>query len=1181
MKLHSFALILVGLVLLSSVSYAEGIDSRVINGVEFTLLSNSDQCLSNCESWIKMDLSKGILTNVQLPVEKTSQFSFDVVKANDKTSDLKDFGVEVWEEKGTLIQDYRQEEEVYVINLIELQGLDVNAQSLVCEDYGCTEKEKDVCNCTRTISVPNGSHTDFAWEKVSNDFYGFEAIQGKVYRLRVWGNRKAEIGSTGVDWIPTFFGETITEWAWWDSDWKSAFPINSLQIDVDQNSTNWINLTKVDFSTLSSACADAADITVVNELTGAEVSDINFQGWDGTNTDADVNILFKLTADLATGTHTGTYYIYSNNGLCPVPTNRVVDQSAFDDFENGIFDTVASKPYWTLNAQVNQTVTVEASAAKEGSFGVKVVTAGGGSWSREVINGFDNLTYNLCGWLRTNDITTNRTEIDGDDSGAFTMGIQAGDFYAYSSDDTEHKGVAWTANPVNDTWYKFCVKKDLTTETFSIYDSTETFIEGWSTPASVETLESVMMNQGASTTGYFDNIGFMPPLEPTYVLGPERLNTPIDFNISKINGLSFLTHPKISYGLTGNVGIDFNIFILDNNRLTIDLNYSTTATNGTGVVIIKDLNLDSTICPDQDWNDVPSVCSYSWDYSTVADGNYGILGLIDSGTEIARDASDGNFEVFNEVDLNISTIDGLDYKTHPIFAHGLDGNITIDFDVYDSGNRRLLIDLNVSQSIIQGTGTVIVKDLNLTAAYCPDQDFTTPSSCSYSWNYSSIVDGNYGILGLVTNTNGLTDFNVSDGNFQITNDVNIIVLQPIDEDTGLVIPSLVVGSTIGYSVKITTNHDVRFFDDMIDLNGFDVPFQSTPIVITVDVNVLAEYYPRQYSISFSEAMASYTLQPYLAPVSKSGNFIFFVTNLTTTGPLSNVTIVINGIVPGADGVAIQEIVTDAAGTATIPLLLDTEYTALFYYAGVLVHEATIVPTAASLTYQVGLNIGSTIIPPQPIGGLLVQWLPTNLFLLQNSNGTIDINAAIWLQNKTLQSMQIRIYDTNGCLYDNNIFTADWTDGNTVAFTIDLNVNPSISSITGLPCIFDNNINLYSIFVRIDANSVDGNVYSATSVYWQVVQLNNYQWNLWYRLGITAQALNPPGTKIITSIVSFFLVFIAVFAASKTVGNSFFTAMVGLILLGMCVYFGWFDFIIFAFIAFATVMYSMYTWGKLG
>ena len=145
----------------------------------------------------------------------------------------------------------------------------------------------------------------------------------------------------------------------------------------------------------------------------------------------------------------------------------------------------------------------------------------------------------------------------------------------------------------------------------------------------------------------------------------------------------------------------------------------------------------------------------------------------------------------------------------------------------------------------------------------------------------------------------------------------------------------------------------------------------------------------------------------------------------------------------------------------------------------------------------------------------------------------------------------------------------------------MNTGASTNIWTGTPCIYDTNSNLFSIYVQVDINATDGNSYSARSINWQIVQLDNYQWNVWYRLGLTAGTLNEPGSLAITSIIAFFVVFLAVFAASKVVGNSFFTAMVGLFVLGFFVMFGWFSFVVFAFIVFATLMYAMYSWGKIG
>ena len=1087
MKIHSFTLILVGLVLLSSVSYAEGVESldrKTISGTEFTLLSNTNQCLSNCEAWIKWDLSKGILTDVQLPAEKTSQFNFEITKKNAGTKGLEDFGIEVWEELSTIVIDYADEEYNYDYSKIGLG-------EETCEDIGCVDKDKDFCDCVGKRRKEIGSHVEYNWEKISDSFYGFKAVKGKVYRLRIWGTKKASLEENAVDWIPTFFGEKISEWAWWNGNWIYKIPITLttseiIAGDVTQDLVIPIDINSEQTSFWDSVQSDGDDVRFV---AASEITELNFYpeqfDYDNNKMVAHVEITdtFEAAADM-------TIYVYFGN----------VAATSGAKFRRDVYPDLYMAG-WDFNEST-------------GTTGLDVVDAD-----------TNNLTHN----------NTPNLDVNGIVNGAIEYG---------------------EANKNSDTGTLLDTEISELSISY-LFNSGDGF-------DIAELTHQVLLGKTNSGTNYIE----LTLLDSTGSLLWRIKSGGVEHNIQSTKAI---WDANTYYHVTGTFSSVTNTTNLYINGTTTDGGTLAEAMAVIAAGAGGDFHLSAGVAGFEGIIDETRV------YNRVLTPNEVLLIY---SSEVKGLQSFGS-ERSMIPDLNIAkTINGEMYSSHPIFTYVLDGNITIDFNVFQKANARLTLDLNYGNPN-QGQGNVIVEDLNLDSSICTNQDWDViTSTCSYNWDYSSVDDGNYALTGLVKTSTGLVDFNTSDANFQIVNDVNIIVLAPIDEDTGFLIPSLVVGSTIGYSVKLTTEDSVKFYDDLIDLNGFVVNFQSTPVLVKVDVNVADQYYSRQYSISITEAISVYTLQPYLAPVAESGNFIFYVTNLTTTGPLSDVTITIEGIVPGEDEVVIQEIITDAAGTATIPLLLDTEYTATFIYEGEIVHVATVTPTAGSLTYRVGLDISAIVDIPDPIGALQVKWSPTTLFLLQKSTGVVDINATINLLSKTIGDININIYDSNGCLYYNFVYT-NWTDGNTAIFNIDVNDGTATNIYTGTTCIFDSNTNIHSMFVTIDANSTDGNNYSARSVNWTIVQLNNYQWSLLYRLGITANALNPPGTKIISSIVSFFIVFIAVFAASKTVGNAFFTAMVGLILLGFCVYFGWFDFVIFAFIAMATIFYSMYTWGKTG
>ena len=195
MRYAPFIISLALLVVLSSGSYAESFDTKEISGTEFTLLSNTEQCLSDCEAWIEWDLTKGIASNVFLPSKPDSLFDFKLIKAKSYMGGLEDFGIEVWEEQTREILDYCGQEQGFNF---PTKDLDVNE---TCINIGCADKDEINCSCTRIVRGVCGSHFETSWEKVSDNFYGFEAVKDRVYRLRVWGQKKACLVKNDVDCV--------------------------------------------------------------------------------------------------------------------------------------------------------------------------------------------------------------------------------------------------------------------------------------------------------------------------------------------------------------------------------------------------------------------------------------------------------------------------------------------------------------------------------------------------------------------------------------------------------------------------------------------------------------------------------------------------------------------------------------------------------------------------------------------------------------------------------------------------------------------------------------------------------------------------------------------------------------------------------------------------------------------
>lgn len=93
--------------------------------------------------------------------------------------------------------------------------------------------------------------------------------------------------------------------------------------------------------------------------------------------------------------------------------------------------------------------------------------------------------------------------------------------------------------------------------------------------------------------------------------------------------------------------IDFNITGADRNTVLIDINFSTSASQATGTVIVNDLNSsNATItCVGNDFNLAGKTCTYSWSITHVPNGNYFILVDVNKNGEFSFDASNASFNV--------------------------------------------------------------------------------------------------------------------------------------------------------------------------------------------------------------------------------------------------------------------------------------------------------------------------------------------------------------------------------------------------------------------------------------------------------------------------------------------------------------------------------------------------------
>ena len=495
-------------------------------------------------------------------------------------------------------------------------------------------------------------------------------------------------------------------------------------------------------------------------------------------------------------------------------------------------------------------------------------------------------------------------------------------------------------------------------------------------------------------------------------------------------------------------------------------------------------------------------------------------------------------------------------------------NIAREYNPFPNSLELHVIDENTSVPVSTATATFNGEEYSLDSNGYASLNFDSLSNGVYTMSITE--DGNYGTRYWDVNYQGydtnITVYLLKDANGQSIN------FRFFDTDTTTILPNVPIEAWYGpyLAGKATTDSsgDLSFFlhpdrnyhfvafkgdgttvrynkvlltvklpkdeDTLVQLSPFDLSqrgigstnwsaqandisfyvFSNTLEYYYFDVNAGFSYSNRSYALRIRGNPVTYSLQPYLAKRDESGDFIFSVKNSTTLASIEGVRIVIKKVIPGEGTVTIEEIETDSAGTATISLIFGIEYAVYFYYNDLLVHTATIRPTYAALFYQVLLDVTAIDIVPVEVGSLGVVFSPINRNMYIDDLNRIDLNVSVRFGGKEFSTMTITIKDSAGNVFDENSFTAPWTDGNTVSYRTSLG---------------DFNSH-YLLVVVVDMNSVDGNQYTASYTYsvWR-----SSQWNLFNRLLSFADQNNPADSKVVTSFIALFITILIVASLAGT------------------------------------------------
>jgi len=971
-------------------------DTVPIADTELTLLSNTDQCLTDCEAWLEWDLRES-MSSKSVSTKPNSYFNFEVSKRSAKTQVLRDFGIEVWIKTESTIVDYCWGD--VVSSVVEPKDLNFGELRSACETIGCVEgKVKGFCDCVSQERSECGSHIEASFEKVSNSPYGFYFKKGEVYRFRVWGKKNPKLGENDVDWIPTILGERISEWAWWSSSWKTRYQL-TWTAPYDLNAGNVVHFGDIDFSAMDIVMDDLNDFRVVYN----DVTDLN--RWvEGNSASTDGNFWIKLDNGLSAGVQ-ASFYVYTNNAAAGTPNRHI--SYLVDGFEDGEY---TSNLVW-----IADNVNTEADSE------VQSVIKHDGTYALKVDNTTDNQPY--LETILTSEI--NPTEISvfvyctntAEGGGVKYKDTSVTEAYPFIKDGTFQTldTTGWTDTTVvasNDTWYLLKTVFDWTANTanFEFWNSTITTKLAEVKDVNITTfsgIKKIQLGRYGNNTGeqvYFDksdvnvaysigsaefDVGVAADFSTTF--NPASLDAEdgvaslaVDFNDTSVYTGTAISNKNyrwdfnsVTYSFDQNITrtfttiADYNV-CLDANATIDGSDYSSQSCS---TVSIKGYpqNVDFNFTPASPSKDETVRFQASSDSSGVewvwgfGDGNFS------TGQDINHSFPSGDWNVcltaIAPVDLNTRHCENIE-----IYGVGL-----VQF--YDENTGAKLVPTTLTVD-----GTSYVSDvnskgvLNLALAGWSSGDHTIIASLadygSREWvvdfnefsyfykNFAMLEDANgtsidfkfYDTDGTTILDNATVEVRIEDENYASSKQTNesgevTFFLNPSDQNYSFRIiredDTVVWFYVIKVVFKIPKDSDSLalispFSLDVTRLGNASFAGATEDLNIYILPNTLgyysfdfnaSGYYPRSLQVRLKGNPLTYSLQGYLATTTNSVYTFFYIKESKLLTPLSNVMVKSFRTIAGEGYVEVQSEISDISGTANMVFLVDKEYDLEFYYKG--------------------------------------------------------------------------------------------------------------------------------------------------------------------------------------------------------------------------------------------------------
>jgi hypothetical protein len=307
------------------------------------------------------------------------------------------------------------------------------------------------------------------------------------------------------------------------------------------------------------------------------------------------------------------------------------------------------------------------------------------------------------------------------------------------------------------------------------FDKTTTVNDTNTSPSFSAALNTALSwGTGCSCIGctYFDvnNYCTVPFYFSSSARGSITLSS-LSINYTALSSDVNVVYPSNSEHIEPGTIVDVNLSVFSQNagaeRLLFDINYSTSQSEGTGIVLVADGNVAKTNGLRCDSNSLSTAqkCRYSWNTAGVASGTYYILAKIKTPDINQFKAATGSFFVGNVPDVNALsfTVD------ENVWLKG--GNsFSLDWNASDADTNAagVLFDLNINSAKALG-GTVVLQDGNVATTanlWCDGNNLVSAQKCHYLYTVPNI-DSNFYFVVKARDSLGFSDWNASSRKFSI------------------------------------------------------------------------------------------------------------------------------------------------------------------------------------------------------------------------------------------------------------------------------------------------------------------------------------------------------------------------------------------------------------------------------